>query len=48
VLVDNRRKLMTFGQNCYGQLGLGDTSDRFEPEPVSGAISIVCSRGRLD
>jgi hypothetical protein len=34
VLVEARTKLLTFGQNCYGQLGLGDVDDRFEPGEV--------------
>lgn len=34
VLVQERTKLLTFGQNCYGQLGLGDVEDRFEPGEV--------------
>ena len=34
VLVEGRTKLLTFGQNCYGQLGLGDIEDRFEPGEV--------------
>jgi len=34
VLVENREKLLTFGQNCFGQLGLGHLEDRFSPEEV--------------
>jgi hypothetical protein len=34
VLVENRTRLLTFGQNCYGQLGLGDLQDRFAPDEV--------------
>lgn len=34
VLVDDRKKVLSFGQNCFGQLGLGDMDDRFSPEEV--------------
>ena len=34
VVVGRRKRLLTFGQNCYGQLGLGDQEDRFEPDEV--------------
>lgn len=34
VLVENRHKLLTFGQNCFGQLGLGHMEDKFSPEEV--------------
>lgn len=42
VLVQQRTKLLTFGQNCYGQLGLGDVDDRFEPGEVDLS---ACSSG---
>eukprot|EP01052_Picozoa_sp_SAG31_P045163 SAG31_NODE_8145_length_1511_cov_2.514164_1_plen_315_part_00 len=35
VLVQNRTRLLTFGQNCYGQLGLDDLIDRFAPDEVA-------------
>ena len=34
VLVDARRKVLTFGQNCFGQLGLGDMEDRFSVQGI--------------
>ena len=51
VLVENREKLLTFGQNCFGQLGLGHMDDRFSPEEVempedvSGPIKMLACGG---
>ena len=35
VLVEQRKKLLTFGQNCYGQLGLNSNEDVFVPMEVA-------------
>ncbi len=50
VLVEKREKLLTFGQNCFGQLGLGHTTDGFSPQqvhlPVTGPIkTFACGGG---
>ena len=51
VLVENRHKLLTFGQNCFGQLGLGHMDDKFSPEEVEmpegtrGAIKMLACGG---
>ena len=49
VLVDGREKVLTFGQNCFGQLGLGDMEDRFQPEqvmlPIPGPIKMLACGG---
>ena len=51
VLVENREKLLTFGQNCFGQLGLGHMEDRYSPEEVklpsgvTGSIKMLACGG---
>jgi alpha-tubulin suppressor-like RCC1 family protein len=51
VLVENREKLLTFGQNCFGQLGLGHMDDRYSPEEVqlppgvTGSIKMLACGG---
>ena len=43
--IDDKGVLYTWGQNSYGQLGDGTTTDRSEPKPVPGitsAKSVAC------